>query len=140
MLFRSVLAGHAHRRHGLLDLVDDREIAAPRAPARVDAGLEVLLGVRRDLGLAVLAHVHVSLPGLAQDLVHLGGEFADLDEHASARSDGKIYEVTTLTLLELLQKYDAPKVIDYLSIDTEGSEFDILEAFDFDAYQFRVIT
>jgi FkbM family methyltransferase len=66
--------------------------------------------------------------------------YAGLDEHAAARFFGKIYDVNTISLLDLLKKYNAPKEIDYLSIDTEGSEFDILSAFDFDAYQFRVIT
>ena len=40
----------------------------------------------------------------------------------------------------MLDKYNAPREIDYLSIDTEGSEFDILSHFDFNKYQFRVIT
>jgi hypothetical protein len=66
--------------------------------------------------------------------------FSGVDEHAKTRTSGTKYPVTTRSLLDLLKKYDAPKVIDYLSIDTEGSEFEILNAFDFDAYQFRVIT
>ena len=66
--------------------------------------------------------------------------YAGLDEHAAARFFGKIYEVNTTSLVDLLKKYNAPKEIDYLSIDTEGSEFDILNAFDFDAYKIKVIT
>lgn len=50
------------------------------------------------------------------------------------------YKVKTISLVDLLIKYNAPKVIDYISIDTEGSEFEILSHFDFDSYQFRVIT
>jgi FkbM family methyltransferase len=66
--------------------------------------------------------------------------FSSVDEHAQARKTGDKYEVYTVSLLDLLNKYKAPKVIDYLSIDTEGSEFDILSAFDFDAYKIKVIT
>jgi FkbM family methyltransferase len=66
--------------------------------------------------------------------------FSNGDEHAKARKAGLKYDVNTISLLDLLKKYNAPRVIDYLSIDTEGSEFEILSAFDFDAYQFRVIT
>lgn len=66
--------------------------------------------------------------------------FSGVDEHAVTRTSGTKYPVNTISLFDLLKKYDAPKVIDYLSIDTEGSEFEILSAFDFDAYQFRVIT
>ena len=50
------------------------------------------------------------------------------------------YHVESISLLNLLEKYDAPRRINYLSIDTEGSEFEILNAFDFTAYSFDVIT
>lgn len=50
------------------------------------------------------------------------------------------YDVQTISLDDLLIKYNVPKIIDYLSIDTEGSEFDILNNFNFKNYQFRVIT
>jgi FkbM family methyltransferase len=67
-------------------------------------------------------------------------QFSGMDEHVEARKVGIKYLVPTVSLKDLLDRYHAPKVIDYLSIDTEGSEYEILSAFDFDAYQFRVIT
>jgi len=66
--------------------------------------------------------------------------FLDRDMHRNIRSHGKKYEVNTISLNDLLLKYGAPSNIDYLSIDTEGSEFDILESFDFNNYTFSVIT
>jgi FkbM family methyltransferase len=66
--------------------------------------------------------------------------FSEGDEHANTRKIGNKYEVHTISLLDMLDKHDAPKEIDYLSIDTEGSEYDILSAFDFTNYQFNIIT
>lgn len=62
------------------------------------------------------------------------------DSHKKARNNGSIYNVKTISLNDLLTKYDAPLNIDYLSIDTEGSEFEILRNLDFDKYKFSVIT
>ena len=47
---------------------------------------------------------------------------------------------TTVSLEDLLDFYDAPKEIDYLSIDTEGSEFEILNSFNFNKYKIKIIT
>lgn len=66
--------------------------------------------------------------------------YSSSDMYADAREKGKNYAVTTISLEDMLEKHNAPRVIDYLSIDTEGSEFDILDSFDFSRYQFRVIT
>lgn len=62
------------------------------------------------------------------------------DGNKDYRLAGKQYDVQTITLEDVLKKYSAPRKIDYLSIDTEGSEYEILSNFNFDAYDIRAIT
>jgi FkbM family methyltransferase len=66
--------------------------------------------------------------------------FSDKDGHRESRMSGKTYTVSSISLNDLLKKHSAPKLIDYLSIDTEGSEYEILKAFDFEEFSFSVIT
>lgn len=81
---------------------------------------------------------------LASDAADISGikEFASKDEHTENRKKGHTILVPTISLVDLLDGYDAPKEIDYLSIDTEGSEYHILEAFfkDTRGYDFNTIT
>jgi len=65
--------------------------------------------------------------------------FEDNDSHYHHRVDSQSYIVDTISLYDLLIKYNAPKVIDMISIDTEGSEYEILKCFDFDRFKFRFI-
>jgi len=53
---------------------------------------------------------------------------------------GEKYMVTTVSLNSLLREHNAPASIDYLSVDTEGSELQILSAFDFGRHDIRIIT
>tara|TARA_B100000035_G_scaffold313830_1_gene328459 strand:+ start:396 stop:1076 length:681 start_codon:yes stop_codon:yes gene_type:complete len=76
----------------------------------------------------------------------LGGTLEDfkaeterMDERFGIMANGT-EEVTTITLNDLLDKYDAPEVIDYISLDTEGSELRILTAFDFSVRDVRLWT
>ena len=65
--------------------------------------------------------------------------YSDKDHHKEARKKRKEYQVDTISLKDLMDKYNAPKIIDYLSIDTEGSEYTILSNYDF-SRSFKVIT
>jgi FkbM family methyltransferase len=53
---------------------------------------------------------------------------------------GKIVTREAKTLEQILDKNNAPKYIEYLSLDTEGNELDILQVFPFDKYEFGVMT
>ena len=73
-------------------------------------------------------------------LEHLGQDDQHVDKRNAYAAVGDLIEVTTTSLMDLLDQQDAPAVIDYLSIDTEGSELAILEGIDWSRYQFRSIT
>jgi FkbM family methyltransferase len=64
--------------------------------------------------------------------------FVDTNSHTHILHKNTI-QVKTKKLSTILEKFNAPKFIEFLSIDTEGSEFDILNAHDFDKYLFGYI-
>jgi FkbM family methyltransferase len=66
--------------------------------------------------------------------------FSKNDNHEELRKNSKEYIVKTISLIDMLKKHNSPKIIDYLSIDTEGSEFEILKKFDFNSYKFNFIS
>jgi FkbM family methyltransferase len=67
--------------------------------------------------------------------------FEEADFHRELRTaNSRQCEVVTVSLRHLLEQHAAPKIIDYVSIDTEGSEYQILQTFPFDAYQAKVIS
>jgi len=66
-------------------------------------------------------------------------EFVDCDHHGPARAAARIGTVETVSLNDLLKAHGAPAEVDFLSIDTEGSELAILEAFDFSTTRFGFI-
>lgn len=71
-------------------------------------------------------------------------DYADIDHHKDLRkayfNQGNVIKVKTISLDDFLEKHNAPKTIDYLSIDTEGNEFDILKEFPFDKWNIKLIT
>jgi FkbM family methyltransferase len=60
--------------------------------------------------------------------------------HKNLRKNIKSYLVTSISINDLLKKYNCPKNFDYLSIDTEGSEYDIIKNLDFTKYRPKIIT
>jgi FkbM family methyltransferase len=63
----------------------------------------------------------------------LSGITDNIDHHTHVK-DNTTITVETITPTDLLQEMGAPTVIDYMSLDTEGSELAILQAFDFSKY------
>ena len=50
------------------------------------------------------------------------------------------YLIETVSLNDLLVELEAPNFIDYISIDTEGSEYEILKTFDFNKFDVQIFT
>lgn len=67
-------------------------------------------------------------------------KYSSNDYHGDARKDSIKIDVETISLNDLLKKYNAPNKIDYLSVDTEGGEYEILKSFDWNQYDVSLIT
>ena len=81
----------------------------------------------------ILADAYGGIARYAQDDNHR-------DKRAAYRDSEQVTTLTTISLDDFLRQHGAPRDITYLSIDTEGSEFAILEAFPFDQWSIRLIT
>jgi len=68
-------------------------------------------------------------------------EFVDLDQpyQKERQQFGREVEIPCVTLHDLLAEHGAPSYVNYLSIDTEGSELDILKSYDW-TWVFGIIT
>jgi FkbM family methyltransferase len=69
--------------------------------------------------------------------------FSGIIDHLESRlsndKENPIIQVQTISLLDVLNKANAPSFIEYMSLDTEGSELEILKNFDFNKYTFGLI-
>ena len=72
------------------------------------------------------------------------GELSTIYDGSKVRStkspDNGQYLVETISLVDLLDSISAPRNIGYLSVDTEGNEYDILRSFNFEKYKFGFIS
>jgi FkbM family methyltransferase len=60
--------------------------------------------------------------------------------HLNKIKDKPRTTVKAVTLASILDKHNAPNFIEYLSLDVEGAEYDILSTFPFDRYTFGCMT
>lgn len=81
----------------------------------------------------VLADEFGGISGIADKGMHK-------DKVEAFQSNGDVISLETISLNDFLLKHNAPKEIDYLSIDTEGSEYQILKDFPFSEWDVRLIT
>ena len=72
------------------------------------------------------------------------GEFSTLEEFAASdehdRRKCTLIDVESTTIGRLLEEHGAPTEIDYISIDTEGSEYEILKCLDFERYHVSIFS
>jgi FkbM family methyltransferase len=57
-----------------------------------------------------------------------------------AEENPRSIEIESKSLAEILEENNSPKVIDYLSLDIEGMELQVLSKFPFDEYEIILIT
>ena len=70
----------------------------------------------------------------------LSGIAEHIDKHKDIVDKRKTsVQIQTISLMDVLERANAPSFIEYMSLDTEGSEFEILKSFDFDKYTFGLI-
>ena len=65
---------------------------------------------------------------------YLGGNWK-----STVENNRTVIDVETMTLNEILDENKAPLFIDYLSLDTEGTELEILKSVDLNKYTFGII-
>ncbi|KQS56409.1 hypothetical protein ASG17_10485 [Brevundimonas sp. Leaf363] len=83
------------------------------------------------------------LPAVMGELSRIRDIVPDDTHERSGRRLGeasKEIQVETISLNDLLIEAQAPQRIDYMSVDTEGSEFAILSTFDFERWDVRAIS
>jgi len=90
---------------------------------------------------AVYSKSNLTLPfSVCNDSNMLSGITTHIQAHKHVVNKNKSdINVNTISLTDLLDKYNAPSFIEYLSLDTEGSEIEILKGLDFNKYCFGYI-
>lgn len=70
----------------------------------------------------------------------LGGIAEHISAHAATVKDAERATISSITPTDVLAAANAPREIDYISLDVEGAELEILRAFPFDEYDVTLLT
>jgi hypothetical protein len=70
----------------------------------------------------------------------LGGIVGDGMDNLRSHENEMTVTKYTVPLLEIFEKFNAPKEVDYFSLDVEGAESLILSTFPWDSYSFKILT
>lgn len=100
-------------------------------------GFHALIKECRKAGLETRAAASIGGQQVRFEEYPEAGEFSKLASVEGSSPDKrstKQYDVETATLDTILEENGAPAQIDYMSIDTEGTELDILKGLDFNKY------
>ncbi len=73
------------------------------------------------------------------DLISGMNDYLGPNWRPTVESNRTVIDVETMTLNEILDENEAPLFIDYLSLDTEGTELEILKSVDLNKYTFGII-
>jgi hypothetical protein len=68
----------------------------------------------------------------------MGGIVSESFENKGVKTSD--VELTTVSLNTLLKSFNAPSLIQYLSLDLEGAEYEVMKTLNFEKYTFLVIT
>lgn len=94
--------------------------------------------ITENLCIYDISNVYVNFSEIEYNM-ELSGINEDFkDDHYRVAVNTKL--INTISLTDLCVKHQCPQIIDYLSIDTEGSELKILQTHNFDKYKFSYIS
>jgi FkbM family methyltransferase len=111
----------------------------------IEPGVDEFVNLQKNRKCHCVSKAVYSKSGLKMDFVKkANGLLSGLKEHydfetwKSAPTE-KVYTVETETLTDILDRLGAPKYIQYMSLDTEGAEVEILKGIDFSKYTFGLL-
>ena len=89
------------------------------------------------MGGETMEKVNVKFRGVYGGIVgKMDDKLANFKKEPKAKEEQRY----TAPLVDVLKRFDTPKVIDYMSLDVEGAEYMIMQHFPFEEYQIKLLT